>query len=440
MKIKLIILSLCFVLFTIQISKGQCDKLILPEDPARRLKAEESYALLGEHRNNDRFHQAAPYLHWLLTNVPKMHGSIYIYGTEVYEELAKAETEPRRKQVLVDSLMLVYDLRIQNCGEEAVVLNRKAFNAYQFNLNQPGTEMELLQLFDKTFELNGNNVMDILLVPYMQIVQVSKVRLKNLTDEEILKRYHTLMDVVDVKKTGADARMLEKLNGYAEKINDILFRILDSKSCDLIKKVFEPKLKANAADTAFVKSLFGLMFRNKCTKDSLWIDVVNAIAMSRDFDLTMGLGQMFLAEGNVPQAEKLYREALSSAPTQEKKADGLMHLANLELKKGNKEAARKHLLDAIAAYPSYRDAYKKLGDIYSAEFHNCAKGRHQAEDRLIFIAAYEMYEKAGDRKNMEEMIKNFPSKGELFELNWKPGEKKKVDCWIDEIVILRTRD
>jgi hypothetical protein len=34
----------------------------------------------------------------------------------------------------------------------------------------------------------------------------------------------------------------------------------------------------------------------------------------------------------------------------------------------------------------------------------------------------------------------FPSKEEIFLLNWKTGESKNTGCWVNENVTLKTRD
>jgi hypothetical protein len=42
-------------------------------------------------------------------------------------------------------------------------------------------------------------------------------------------------------------------------------------------------------------------------------------------------------------------------------------------------------------------------------------------------------------KKMAQAKGQFPSTTELFELNWSEGEVKKVGCWINESVTLKTR-
>lgn len=189
---------------------AQCKDVKWPEDPTMRAKAEESKVLYEDALRSPNVKQAVVPLNWLLTNVPNFHSSLYINGAEVFDKLAAAEKDPARKKVYVDSLMIVYDMRIKNCGDEPTVLNRKALSFLKYNINdQPA---EALKLLDRVFELNGNNVMDGTLVPYMQTVRLNALKLKNLTDEQILERYDRVMGVIDakIKKTQSEGKPIDK--------------------------------------------------------------------------------------------------------------------------------------------------------------------------------------------------------------------------------------
>jgi hypothetical protein len=51
-----------------------------------------------------------------------------------------------------------------------------------------------------------------------------------------------------------------------------------------------------------------------------------------------------------------------------------------------------------------------------------------------------MYQRAGDAAGMAKAKSQFPSKEDIFLLNWKVGEAKKISCWVGETVTLKTRD
>lgn len=179
-------------------SFGQC-KLTWPEDPEVRAKAEEKVALYDDAKTQKNYRAAVAPLQWMLNTAPKWSTKLYIDATDIYNNLATAEKDPVKKQVLVDSLMLLYDMRVTNCGDEVNVLNRKVMYAAVFNSQNKAKTAEVLAMYDKVYEISGNNVLDNNLLSYMQVIQLNVALLKNLTEDEILQRYDKLSAVIDAK-------------------------------------------------------------------------------------------------------------------------------------------------------------------------------------------------------------------------------------------------
>ena len=82
--------------------------------------------------------------------------------------------------------------------------------------------------------------------------------------------------------------------------------------------------------------------------------------------------------------------------------------------------------------------YTLIGDLYMSSI-ECYKKESLLEDRLIFLAAHKMYQKAGNSAKMAQAAKEFPSAGEIFDENKKVGDQMTVGCWINETVTLQKR-
>ncbi|HYI77987.1 MAG TPA: hypothetical protein VEW65_10240, partial [Chryseolinea sp.] len=185
------------ILFTSTASFAQCKEVVWPADATQKAKAEESKVLYEDAKNAKQYKQALAPLNWLLTNVPNFHSSLYINGADIYDELAEAEKDPARKKVYVDSLMIIYDLRMKNCGDDPTVFNRKALLYLKYNsADKPA---ETLKMLDEVFQKSGNNVMDATIVPYFQIVRLNAAKFKTMTDVQILERYDKLIAIIDAK-------------------------------------------------------------------------------------------------------------------------------------------------------------------------------------------------------------------------------------------------
>lgn len=441
MKMKLSLLSLTFLMLTAFAGFSQCKEFKWPEDKA---KAEEQVAIYGDAMKQGNFRGATSGIQWMLVNAPQWNTKLYIEGTEVYNKLATAEKDPVKKQVLVDSLLMLYDMRITNCGDEVNVLNRKAIYALSYNGQNKEKTAEVLALYDKVYEISGNNVSDNNLEAYMKVVQLNVALLKNLSDDEILKRYDKISEVIDVKMKKALAEnkqdVVERLKKSKAAIDDILPKCGVKIDCDFVRKNLAPKFKQNPSDIVLAKKIFQFMTMGGCIEDPLWLQSAEAIhKVSPDYGLAKNMGKIYAKNGNMDKAEALFGEAVTLASSNQDKAESYILQGDIQAQKGSKSAARESYRKAVVADPGNKAGYEKIGDLYLGSFKDCAKGSSLAEDRLVYIAAYEMYAKAGDQQKMNQARAQFPSVTELFELNWKEGESKSISCWVGETVVLKTR-
>lgn len=422
-----------------QSANAQCKEWTWPEDKA---KAEECNVLYTDAIKNGHYKQAVVPHQWLLSNAPNLNTSIYIQGAEIYDKLADAEKDAARKQVYIDSLMIVYDMRIKNCGEEASVTARKALSFYKFNINS-AKSIEVMPIMDKAFELNGNNVMDGLLVPYMQAVRVSSLKHKNLTEDQIIAKYDVVTAVVDakIKKAQSEGKPIDKLVKSKNEIDAILTTLVKF-DCERVRNTLAPKFKQNPTDVALAKKIFGFMLLDKCTDDPLWLEAGEAIhnGGEKDFGLAKNLGLRYLTIDNNDKADFFFKEAMTLATSNADKAEVMVLQGSLASRRGAKSEARELYRQAAATDPANKDPYEKIGDLYFNSFNDCSKQESQADDRAVYLIAYDYYAKAGANQKMGAAKSLFPSKEDIFLVNYTAGQSIRVGCWIGESTTVRTRD
>lgn len=424
-------------------SFGQC-KLTWPEDPEVRAKAEEKVALYDDAKTQKNYRAAVAPLQWMLNTAPKWSTKLYIDATDIYNNLATAEKDPAKKQVLVDSLMLLYDMRITNCGDEVNVLNRKVMYAAVFNSQNKAKTAEVLAMYDKVYEISGNNVLDNNLLSYMQVIQLNVALLKNLTEDQILQRYDKLSAIIDakIKKAQTEGKQadVDRLKKVKTSVDDILPKCGVTINCEFVRKHFAPKFNQNPADLLTAKKIFTFMTTGGCIEDPLWLEAAEAIHKeSPDYGLAINMARVYAKKGELAKAEVLANEAAELAPSAENKETANILVGDLLAQKGSKAAAREAYRKAVAANPASKEGYEKIGDLYLGSFKDCQKSQSLAEDRLVYLAAYEMYARSGNQQKMAAARAQFPSVTELFELNWKEGESKSISCWVGETVVLKTR-
>src|SRR5437879_5418113 len=195
MKSKMLLLVLAFSIGASNVW-AQCSEYKWPTDIAKAEKQVESFRSAMKEQN---YKGATAGINWMLKNVPQWHSDLYVAAIETYDKLASQELDPATKQTYIDSLLLVYDLRVKSCGDEMNVLNRKAISAYKYNGQNKDKAAEVLAIFDKTYEVSGNNVLDNNLDSYMGTIKNNVELLKNLNEDQVMQRYNKLMDVVEAK-------------------------------------------------------------------------------------------------------------------------------------------------------------------------------------------------------------------------------------------------
>jgi tetratricopeptide (TPR) repeat protein len=185
------------------------------------------------------------------------------------------------------------------------------------------------------------------------------------------------------------------------------------------------------------------MTTGKCFDDPLWLelgDMLIKTGEAKDFGLYKNVAIKYIANGNFERGEALIKEALGLATDPKDKSEILTIMGGFEVKRNLKSAARDLYLQANKADPSNLDALSKIGDLYMNSFDDCKKLKSMAEDRLIYLAAYDMYARAKDAQGMAKAKAQFPSVEEIFEMTWNKGDTKNIDCWVGGSVSLRTRD
>jgi len=427
------VIAVLLSVMTSQLAFGQCvDGWCWGSDPD---KAKANNALYTDALKADNFAEAAIHLEWLLVNTPNLNKSIYINGAKIYENLWNVETDAVKKKALGEKTLEMFDSRIKYFNDEPDVLNRKALVAYKILKDDKTRIQELLNLFDRTYELNKNAMFDGNLVAYMDVLRRYKAFGNPLTDAAVLDKYFIISDMIDYKEANG-AKVHPSVRDNVEKLLLAIVPVID---CQIIISDFGPKFEANP-DLNLAKKIFKMMLTGKCIDDPLALKaakLVDASEPSYGIKIFIG-GQAALADDK-ETAIKYFEQALALTDENVKKGDLYLKIARLKATQGLKSSSRDYAYKALDVDPSLSEAYKLIGDLYMNSFDDCAGKQDMVKDRAVFIAAYNMYQKAGDGSAMARAKAQFPSAEELFTGNYAEGEQMKVNCWINTTVTLERR-
>ncbi len=431
MKVKIFLFGILGILF---FGKAEA-QWNWPEDKATAM---EKNALYTDNFKQGNFREAAKHLMWLLQNAPNLNKSIYINGIRIYRGLVDQEKDAEKKKVYQDSVMLLYDLRIKYFNEEGKVLNRKAYDAYKFYKSDKSKYEELFNLFKSTFELNGYNVMDVNLLPYMDVVRRYKLSGGNITDEQVLDIYAEIIKIANYK-VEVVKKNVDRLKVIIDKVNELLVSTVNV-DCEFVDNTLGPKLKEDPENLKLAKNILRLGFAGKCLDSKVFLEAAKVVQKNEpEYGLAKLIGQTAAANKDFETAIKYLDEAIELTDDNTNKADVLYALAVIQSNRDKRVSARDYARKALAADPTKKEAYKLIGNLYFNSFNDCKKGENPVHDRAVYIAAYEMFRRAGDTAGMKRARSQFPTMEEIFTWNMQVGDKYKVGCWINETVTIQKR-
>jgi tetratricopeptide (TPR) repeat protein len=364
----------------------------------------------------------------------------YIRGVKLikvrYEEVA----DPALKASLVDSLMMIYDLRITHFDKKGVVLGMKAEDLFAL---APERYEEAFNIAREAISIEKANASPSTFFTYISLVKAMYDN-KKMTAAQVIELYSQVSDYIDAQIAANPSDVIAKL---AKDGIDAIFAGMGVANCDNVVALFEPRFNATPDDVNLCKKIRSLMSSNRCTSHPLYLNAsIQVFKAEPSADLALDIARLQYEAKNAKDAEKYYNEAINLESAVEKRANIYYELALLtftELK--NLPKAKEIALKAIEENPNMGRAYKLIGDIYASE-RNC--GNNDFEKKTVYWAAVDKYIKAKQVEPeladaMDNLISTysqyFPSKEDIFFYDLQVGDPYTVGCWINERTTIRER-
>jgi len=364
----------------------------------------------------------------------------YIRGVKLIKSRYEEVADPAQKKALVDSLMMLYDLRITHFDKKGMVLGQKAEDLFTL---APDRYEEAFNIAKEAISIEKVNTNPSTLFAYVSIAKAMYDN-KKLTADQVIELYSQVSDYIDAQVTAnlSDDKAKQAKDGI-----DAIFAGMGVANCDNVIALFEPRFKATPDDVNLCKKIRSLMSANRCTSHPLYLKAsVQIFKGEPSADLALDIARLQYEAKNAKEAEKYYNEAINLESAVEKRANIYYELALLtftELK--NLPKAREIALKAIEENPNMGKAYKLIGDVYASE-RNC--GSNDFEKKTVYWAAVDKYIKAKQvdpelTDAMDNLISTYsqyyPSKEDIFFYDLKVGDSYTVGCWINERTTVRDR-
>ncbi|MBR1961887.1 MAG: enzyme of heme biosynthesis [Alistipes sp.] len=416
------------------------------ETPEQRKENILASTFLKEELANRNYAQATVYLQQLLQRCPGASENTYANGIRLYKQKINRARSLAEKNIFVDSLLLLYDIRLEYFGAhpkrgKAYILDRKAREHLTYReSDREGIRKDFEVAIAAQVESNGTADPELVAIYF-----------KNLCDDYS----NDLVDAMTIVNAyDANAKYFENLDeSKAEFKNqfETCFGTSGAASCENLQKIFEPKIAANPNDEALLAHTYQLMSRANCESDFFLSVGEMYYAMKPQSSVAMKLAQVFQDKKDFAKANQYLREALAKETVAEEREKLLARIGILEMTANNYAEAIKAFNESINIDETDDDglAIYFLAQCYVAGSKDCssALAKHS-----VYWLAYDLVQKAlpllevtdvAVAENAKKLANSyravFPTAEECFFAELKEGATYTIGCGLAKGLTTRVR-
>ncbi len=410
-------------------------------DPQTREKCVMNTSLYQEYYKQNNLKDAVNPWRIVFNICPASSQNLYIRGVKIMKYRIENETDPVKRMALIDTLMLLYDKRIEHFNKKGAFLGQKGTDLIAL---APEKYEAAFKIVEESVNIDKEASEAAVLYTYMVLTKTMYENQK-LQAEKVIELYSSIMDLIEkqIAKNPNEDKVKQVKDGI-----DALFAGMGVANCDNLIALFTPRFQATPEDLNLNKKIKALMGANKCTDKELYRNAcINIFKAEPSAALAIDIAHILIVTTkDYKKAETYYNEAINLEENPQNRAEYLWELASITYNEfKNPTQARALAYKALEANPGMGKAYKLIGDMYARES-NC--GADDFEKKTVYWAAVDKYSKAKqvDPELADEMdglintyMKYFPAKDDIFFHDLTIGDTYTVGCWMGEKTTIRAR-
>ena len=370
---------------------------------------------LKESVDNKDYKAAAGYLKQLLDQAPKGAQGIYTNGIKLYKTLINTAKTEEQRNVYIDSLLYVYDVRLQAFANHSrygkdYILDRKAREYLTYKPeDREGVRKIFTEAIAATEEKTGKANQELVAIYFSNLCEDYK---NNLVDATIvISEYDRFSPLFE----GAEGEAAELTNQF-----DTAFGASGAASCENLESLFSKKLAEKPEDVALLGQAVSLMSRAQCNSDFFFNTAEKFYSLKPSSETALFLAQGFQGRSEFDKAMKYLNEALAAETDNAERAKLYTRIGLISIQTGDHSNAMNAAKEIKTLEPTNGYAPYIMAQCYAAT----ASGDFSAQ--AGYWAAYDTMNQAiellGSEPAIQEAAKkmasayrgSFPTKEECF--------------------------
>ncbi len=445
MKRYAIVLLLCFTTSVFMAFSQDTEKM----DNMECLK---NYSLYKEALKKKMYDYSIDAWRVMFEECPDVKIQLYSDGVEIYKHYIKQADNDESRQALVDTLLMIYDQRMQYFGDHPKypsgwVLGRKGLDIVTYRRHQKSSLMEAFDCFEQSFQQLNTRMEPMVAVNWLQATNA----LVNTNDLDYNKLLSVYFNVDDVLSNHISKQQSQQRVALLKKVSNTCTEILIKSGyddCGALESALLPKYESYKENQEKLERLLKLMVAFDCTDGELY-----SMAAEQNYRLNPNaqaaylLAKYFVRQGKFDKAKEYYLKGISLDPEGELQAQCFYELAVITFSHFNdSREARKYAKDALQARSDWGKPYILIGNIYAQE--SAKYGDNDFEHQTVYWVAIDQFRKAKAvdpecsleaDKQIKLYTQYLPDKETGFFHGIQEGDSYTVGSWINEKTKVRYR-
>lgn len=414
------------------------------EPKSDSIKCLENISVYKEFQKLDFYDKAIPAWEKTYKSCKGFKKIIYQDGVKFMVYLIQKEKDDNKREKLVDSLMHVYDERIQYFGQEAYVWGRQGIDLLRYSKNRIE---EAHALLSKSFEAGKDETEDAVIVSFMTTAEILFTKNK-LSKEDVADAYLKCIATLENKlKDEKDTKKIKNIKSSIEVVDDI-FGKSKAADCESLVAVFADKFETKKEDVEQVLKIQSILRGAGCIDEDLFLNVsLQAQKLQPTAANAALIGGLYLKKEKYNESINFLQEAVEKENVDTLKANYLLDIGIIYCNKLKQyQQARNIAYEAIKLRPNWGKPYILIGDAYANS--SATFGGNQFENATVYWAAVDKYYKAKSIDPESDKIATqkinyyanyFPGKEDTFMQGYSDGAAYKVGGWINENTTVRVK-
>lgn len=396
---------------------------------------------------SDAWKDAVKPWRWVFLNCPRSTKNIYLHGENLLDIMIKNESDKAKKDKYIDTLMIVYDKRIQYFGSEGYVLGKKGSDLYKL---RPDAYEESYEILKKSIQLEGNESNGPVLIYYFRSAE-KMVKNEKVDAGLLVDIYDQTSEIIEynLKKYVAEGKTKEATNWENVKGN-IELSFEPWATCPDLISLYSVKFNETPNDLELVRKIVKILDKKDCTDSDLFLEALKKLIELEPEPTAQStelLGKLYIKRGQNDEGAKYLIQAAELCTDNNDKADIHYLLANVYFQQKQNSKARSHCYEVLKLRPNDGKAYILIGDLYASSAKIC--GGDELKDKVVYWVAVDKYLKAKSidpsvtdlaKTKINTYTQYFPNTETIFFFDLVKGDSYQVECWINESTTVRTSD